>query len=123
MKISQISTEKAADVLCEISTYIVNITLDQRLVDELKSIAVPNGEQLTVAQVAVIGAEKITNIVPLLLKDHKRDVFGILAAINGKTIEEIASQTFINTLAQIKDAAQDQDLIDFFKSFSSGEKK
>lgn len=123
MKISQISTEKAADVLCEISTYIVNITLDQRLVDELKAIAAPNGEQLTAAQIAVIGAKKITNIVPLLLKDHKRDVFGILAAINGKTIEEIASQTFINTLAQIKDAAQDQDLIDFFKSFSSGEKK
>ena len=35
MKISELTTEQAADVLCELTPYIANITGDKALLDEL----------------------------------------------------------------------------------------
>ena len=35
MKLSELSTERAADVLCEVTPYIANITGDKALLDEL----------------------------------------------------------------------------------------
>ena len=35
MKLSDLTTDRAADVLCEISIYLVNITTDEELMSEL----------------------------------------------------------------------------------------
>lgn len=35
MKLSELTTEQAADVLCELTPYIANITGDKALLDEL----------------------------------------------------------------------------------------
>ena len=115
MKFSKITTDRAADVLCEITPYIANIVADEELLAELRN-AVDPKEVATQAELIAKGIEKVTKLTPIVLKKRKEDVFGILAALNDKTIEEIGSQNIIATMAQVRDVIKDRDLMDFFKS-------
>ena len=120
MKLSELSTDRATDVLCELTPYITNILSDEALLSELRT-AVDFKEANTLAEKMALTASKITNIIPILLKNRKSDVFGILGALNEKSVEEIAKQNFIKTMKQIKDIAKDKELLDFFKSCTSME--
>ena len=115
MRLSQLTTDRAADVLCELTPYVANIVSDEDLLTELKK-AVDAKDIQNKAQYLAIGAEKITKILPILLKKRKNDVFGVLAVMNEKTVDEIAKQNIIVTLKQAKTAFKDKELIDFFKS-------
>lgn len=115
MMLSDLSTDRAADVLCELTPYIAGITADEELLEELRAAIDIKGVS-TRAELLLKGIEKITKITPIILKKRKRDVFGILAVLNEKTVEAVAAQNFIITLKQIRDIAKDRDLIDFFKS-------
>lgn len=115
MRLSELSTERATDVLCELTPYIANIVSDEELLEELKK-AVDRKDIVNKAQWLAVGAEKITKILPILLKKRKEDVFGILAVMNEKTVEQIAKQNILVTLKQAKTAFKDKELIDFFKS-------
>lgn len=115
MKLSELTTEQAADVLCELTPYIANIASDEELLAELKRVIDPKAVA-NKAELLALGAEKITKLVPIVLKKRKSDVFGILGVLNDKTNEEVAKQNIIITLKQVRDAVKDKDLIDFFKS-------
>jgi mannitol/fructose-specific phosphotransferase system IIA component (Ntr-type) len=120
MKLSELSTDRATDVLCELTPYITNILSDEALLSELRT-AIDFKEANTLAEKMALTASKITNIIPILLKNRKSDVFGILGALNEKSVEEIAKQNFIKTMKQIKDIAKDKELLDFFKSCTDTE--
>ena len=120
MKLSDLTTDRAADVLCEISIYLVNITTDEELMGELKKRLQLTGHETTFETVA-IAAEKMSKIAPIVLKKHKADIFGILAAVNGSTPEKVAKQNIIKTMSQIKELVKDGELISFFKSCVSQE--
>lgn len=120
MKISQLSTDRAMDVLCEIATPVTNIMTDEELIKELKS-AVDFEKANTMAEKIALITGKFTKILPLILKKRKADIFSILASLNEKTIEEIGSQNVIKTMSQIKDIAKDKELLDFFKSCTGTE--
>lgn len=120
MRLSELSTDRATDVLCELTPYIANIVSDEELLEELKK-AVDRKDIVNKAQWLAVGAEKITKILPILLKKRKEDVFGILAVMNEKTVEEVAKQNFLMTLKQAKTAFKDKELIDFFKSCMDAE--
>ena len=120
MKISEISTDNAMDVLCELTPYVTNIVTDENLVEELKK-AIDFKEANTMAEKIALTAEKITKIIPIILKNRKNDVFGIVGVLNGKTIDEIAKQNIIVTMKQIRDIAKDKELLDFFKSCTDTE--
>ena len=115
MKLSEMTTDRAMDVLCEITPFIANITTDEELLAELRSAIDPKAVK-TKAELMVKGVEKITKLVPIVLKKRKTDVFCILAALNEKTAEEIGKQNIIATMAQVREVVKDKDLMDFFKS-------
>ena len=115
MKLSEMSTDRAADVLCEISVPAMHILSDGELMEELKSAVNVNGANTLIEKMAIIG-EKISKIMPILLKKRKNDLFSILGSLNEKTTEEIAKQNIIKTMGQIRDITKDRDLLDFFKS-------
>lgn len=115
MKISEMSTEKAMDVLCELTPYMINIVTDEALITELKS-AIDFTKANTMAEKIALTAGKITRIVPIILKDHKKDLCGIVGVMNEKTVDEIVEQNTITTMKQIRDIAKDKELLDFFKS-------
>ena len=120
MKLSQLSTDRAMDLLCEIATPVTNIMTDEELIKELKS-AVDFNKANTMAEKIALITGKFTKILPLILKKRKADLFSILASLNEKTIEEIGSQNVIKTMSQIKDIAKDKELLDFFKSCTGTE--
>ena len=120
MKLSQLSTDKATDVLCSLTPYIANIVSDEELFNELKK-TIDLKDVENKAQYLAVGAEKITKILPIVLKKRKNDVFGILAIMNEKSAEEIANQNILVTLNQAKTIFKDKELIDFFKSCTDTE--
>ena len=119
MKISELSTDRAADVLCEITPYIANMAGDKVLMDTLKEKIDSGG--YSIAELYVFGAKKLSAIVPILLKNHRNDVFSILAVLNEVSVEDVAAQNIMVTMGQIKEIAQDKELLDFFKSWRHGE--
>ena len=115
MKLSELSTAQAADILCEVGAYILNICADDELSKALNKKLEADGAASR-AEIIEFGAKKIADLLPLVLNGHRDDVFGILAAINGNTAVEIAEQSIMLTMGQIKELVQDRDFIDFFKS-------
>lgn len=122
MKISELTTERAADVLCEVSIYALNILSDKELLASLRMQLEGTDGDRTKAEMIAVASEKVAELVPLLLKKHKDDVLGIVAAVNGLTLEQVRQQKIIKTMTAIKEMAKDKDLIDFFKSCVSTEK-
>lgn len=120
MKLSELSTERAADVLCEVTPYIANITGDKALLDELAIKFDSKGK--SVAERYTFSAHKYAQLVPILLKDHRADVFGVLAALNETTAEQIGKQKVMETIKQVGELFRDKELLDFFKSFGREEK-
>lgn len=115
MKLSKMTTDKAMDVMCEITPYIAAITSDEDLLAELRN-AIDPKSVATRAELMAKGVEKVTKIVPIILKKRKSDMFCILAALNEKTADEIGKQNIIVTMAQIRELVKDKELVDFFKS-------
>ena len=120
MKLSELSTDRAADVLCEVTPYIANITGDNALLDELAIKFDSKGK--SVAELYTFSAHKYAQLVPILLKDHRADVFGVLAALNETTAEQIGKQKVMETIKQVGELFRDKELLDFFKSFGREEK-
>ncbi len=117
MKLSEITTDRAAEVLCELTPLIDSIITDEELIASLSAaIGKEEQEQMSFGQKLLIVGAKLDKIVPILLKKRKTEMFGILGVLNEKTPEEIAKQGLIATMRQVHDIIRDRELIDFFKS-------
>ena len=115
MKLSELTTEQATDLLCELTPYIANITGDKALLDELGKKFDNKGK--SVAELYTYAAKKYATLAPVLLKEHRADVFGILAILNGITAETVAKQNILTTILQVRAVFKDKELLDFFESF------
>lgn len=120
MKISELSTDRALDVLCEITPYVSNIVTDSDLMATLGKSVKRDG--MTRAGLMLLGAEKLTSIVPVVMKTHRADVLGVVAALNDMDVEEVACQNVIKTGMQIREICKDRELLDFFRSCAEPEK-
>lgn len=116
MKLSDLSTDQALDVLCELTPYINNIVSDEAFVSEIGKV-IDFDKDMNRYGLFLIGMERINRAIPMLLKDHRADVYGILAAVNRESPESIAAQNSMATLLQIREVLQDREMIGFFKSF------
>lgn len=120
MKLSELTTDESLDALIVLTPYINNILIDQELGEELRRKIDP--ERLkSKAETMLAGAERINTLVPIVLKKHRADVYGILSVLNRKTPEEVGKQNFLVTAIQIREAVKDRDLVDFFKSCAARE--
>ena len=123
MKLSEISTERAADVLCELTPLIDSIVTDDDMMQALSAALGKNDLQtMSVGQKMMLVTSKLGKVVPILMKKRRAEMFGILGVLNEKTPEEIARQKMVETMRQIHHLTNDRELIDFFKSCrNSGE--
>lgn len=119
MKLSELSTDKALDALCELTPYVSNICEDTDLVGTLGEV-IKYDDMNIYGQFALM-AGKIGKITPILLRTHRADVYGILSVMNEKTVGEIAAQPVADTIRQVREAFQDVELLRFFKSFGRRE--
>lgn len=117
MKLSEISTERAADVLCELTQLVDSIITDEDLMQSLSAVVDrEQTETMSVGQKMLLVSSKLGKIVPILMKKRRAEMFGILAVLNEKTPEQIASQNMLVTMMQVRDLVNDRELIDFFRS-------
>ena len=118
-KLSQLGTDECLDVLCEITPHIVNLVSDEEIMNAIgKPVDKKNS---TKVGVMLIGAQRITTVVPLLLKTHRAAIYAILSVMGEKSVEEVAAQSTMATLWQIKELSNDKELLSFFKSWGRGE--
>lgn len=120
MKISELTTDQAADVLCELTPYVANIVGDKTLIDELGKKFDVRGK--SAAELYLFAAQKYALLIPIFLKEHRDDVFGILSVLEETDKEKIAAQNFLDTIAQMRGVLQDKDLLNFFRSWGQEEK-
>ena len=117
MKLSEISTERAADVLCELTPLVDSIITDEDLMQSLSAVVDrEQTETMSVGQKMLLVSSKLGKIVPILMKKRRAEMFGILAVLNEKTPEQISAQNMLVTMMQVRDLVNDRELIDFFKS-------
>jgi hypothetical protein len=118
MKISELSTDKGLDVLVELTPYVSSIATSETLTAELKKLAETKRESLkSQLQQLVFGADMFSRLIPILLKERRNDVYGIISVLNEKPVEEVATQNIMKTVAEIREIFSDGDLLSFFKSF------
>lgn len=122
MKLSELNTDRALDVLCELTPCIYNITSDKGIVDSVSRVIDVDRKETNVYGQYLLLADRVVEILPLLLKNHRADVYGILSVLNEKPAAEIAAQPVRDTIRQVKEAFQDEELLSFFRSSARQER-
>ena len=115
---SEFGTDEALEVVLQIAKPITNLIEDKALVKEMQK-TMPKGETTRIAMQR-FGLAKIVKLLNIALKQHREDVYAILAPFNGMTVEEIGKQNFLITCKQVADLLNDKDFVDFFKSYLGG---
>lgn len=115
---SELSTDEALEVVLQIAQPITNLIDDEALVKEMQK-AMPKGETTRI-EMQRFGLAKIVKLLNIALKQHRVDVYAILAPFNGLTVEEIGKQNFLITCKQVYDLLNDKGFVDFFKSYLGG---
>lgn len=115
MKLSELTTGQAADVLLQITPSIANIAKDQAAIEAIGRVA--DFDNMNRRGIQMVVADRYASFVTVLLKDHRRDVFNILAAVNLSTPEAIEAQKITETFRQINEIRDDQELVDFLTSW------
>lgn len=121
MRLSEMNTEQTMDLLVNITPAIMEIVKDEELVKVFSERVKPKKgmSKEEINKLAMNkGFEKIGKLVPMLLGNHRNDIYTILAEINGKSIDEVKSQSPIKTIGQIQELLQDKELISFFSQLS-----
>lgn len=116
---SELNTDEALEVVVQIAQPITNLIDDEALVKEMQK-TMPKGETTRIAMQR-FGLAKIVKLLNIALKQHREDVYEILAPFNGLTVQEIGKQNFLITCKQVADLLNDKGFVDFFKSYLGGE--
>lgn len=104
MKLSEMTTRQAAACMAELAAPIGNLLESSALKDWYEA---HKQEEVTLPG--------ILPLVPVLLREHYDDASAIVAALTGKTRDEIDGQLIGQTIADVRDCLDDE-LISFFKS-------
>lgn len=59
------------------------------------------------------------NILPILLKNYREEIYKILAIWSDKTVEEVKAQSISTTISEMKALINDEDVRAFFSSSSA----
>lgn len=110
MKLSELSTDKAADIMIQIAADIEILANDDVLVDKFVSRKTTKDKN----KATKLGLITILDIAGYLLKEHRETAWNIIGALNEKTAEEIGEQLFPVTLKQMADILNDKDFRNFF---------
>lgn len=114
MKISQMTTDQAADVLCRIAEPIETIGANEEFQKKIEAIGKKNAARGTKMNAIENVTSMIGTFIPLLLKSCRAETYEILSALSGKSAEELAAQNVLETIRDAKNCV-DQELIDFFR--------
>ena len=121
MKLSQISSNETMDIICEISPYISNIVEDKKLMKILKNKVKYDEDKKEESQEKgfELGINNLMKLIPIVFKDHRKDVQMILAIMDNVTLKEIQEENIFKNMARIKEIFEDEEMLSFFTSMQS----
>ena len=105
MKISDMPTDQGFDVMQRLTPYVNEIIGDE----EVTKIAEEFREKKN-------ALSSMNRLFPLMLERHRDALYGMVAAVGGKTVEEVRSQPLGQTKEGFQEAMSD-DVFDFFILF------
>lgn len=111
MKISEMTADKAADVLVRISQPVSNILDDDEVESLIKEVAETQENKSNVKILAFF----MPRVVPIALKKHKKDLFEIVGALAQVPVSEVGKMSVLQLMTVIRESV-DRDLLDFFKN-------
>lgn len=111
MKFSEMNTDQMAKVLVTIAEPVASIAKDEKVLAVIKDMTKSRKGQPPI----VLYADMISGFIPVLLGAHRNDVYAIIAAMTDKSVNEVAAQPGLETVAQIR-AFLDADFMSFFTS-------
>ena len=109
MKISEMNNEQAADAMIKLAEPISHLMEDEATMNLLREMQ--NGQKGE-GGVAYFG-RMLPKIVPFLMKDHKNDVFAIVAALTLRPVSAVGKMNFMQTVREIRESI-DEDFLGFF---------
>ena len=117
MKISEMTNDQAADAMIKLAQPISNLLEDEATVNLLNELQKNNDG----GGLAFFG-RMIPKIVPFCMKDHKQDVFAIVAALTLKPVADVGKMKFMETVKEIQNSI-DEDFLSFFRSSGNATSK
>ena len=111
MKISEMNNEQAADALVRIAGPMGSICDDEQITDMIMRYKALEETPM----IRVLG-KFLPELAAVALKKHRDDLFEIVGALTQKTRAEAAKMNFLETVAVIRDALNDEAFTDFFPS-------
>lgn len=106
MKLSEMDTVRGAQVMAEIAGPIGVLVKNPATKEFVKA----HGNETVGARLIF---DAFTELAPTFLRDEADATFAILAALSGKTLDEVRKQPFKETCRDVK-ACIDGDLLGFF---------
>lgn len=118
MKLSQLTTDQALDALCQLTPAISGILEDESVMVQLTALLPEKGKEVEedMTGTGMRMMAELGKLAPVLLRDHREDVYSILSVLNSKEPEEIAAQNLLTTMGQVREAFMDRELLAFFRS-------
>jgi len=115
MKLSEMSTDQAADVMIQVAPDIELLVNDEGLAKVLKDRVTTKDPK----KASKIGGIFLLQVATYLLKNHRGSTWNILGALNQKQPEEIGKQLLAETVKQITEVLTDREFMSFFQSLST----
>ncbi len=112
MRLSDMTTDQLADALLNMAEPLANIGQDDAVIEGLKRVG--DSVKAGTPTLKIVGDFAAT-VVPIALRDHRTDIYAIVAYMQGKSIDDISSQNGLQTIKDIRSII-DNDLVDFFMS-------
>lgn len=118
MKLSEMSTDKLLDVICDLTPYFSNIIKDEELKAILKDRIEATEENKEEIQVLGFdkGVDNFANLIPVLFKKHREDFYNIISILNEKPLKEVENQNGFLTIKEMVDIIKDKEIRDFLLS-------
>lgn len=110
MKISEMTNNQAAEVLIRISAPVESLCSDPKLDKMLETYKATREESFFKS----IGA-LLPQFIAYAIKEHKNDLYEIISALIGKTVEEVANMNIMETVKAVRES-YDEVLQGFFIS-------
>ena len=114
MKLSEMSTNQAADVMIQIAPEIELLVND----DEFAKVIKDRKTTKDPKKASKLGGLYLLQVATYLLKVHRGSTWVILGALNQKEPEEIGKQLLSETVKQITEVLTDKEFMSFFQSLS-----
>lgn len=119
MKLREMSTDKAFDVIADLTPHICVIAKDEKLLKKWnEKLTIKEGTSVDKIKYMGIAKtiDKIGIIVPVMLKKYRPQVYGILSVMNEREVSEIEKQSPIETTKQLMELFEDEDIKKLFQS-------